>query len=374
MRFTNTGDDETDPVTERIADRSGSTRRNFLVVSALIGAGAAGGIGTVGADGHDDAGGDAQAELDDEGILNFARTLEFLEARFYREGLDGIGEEDLRTSDPVEAVGGSVQDRVYDDLRVIQEHEETHIEVLGDTIESLGGDPVAEPTFDFGTATEDPTEFLATAAVLETTGVGAYAGAAPLIDNPDLIPPALSIHSVEARHASFLNVVNEEIGFPDAFDEALTVEEVLERAGPFIVEDGGGEPDPIGSHWQIDFGAGEMPPDPPRYWPDDVMAALGNSEDGVASNPSHRRQESDGQLGDVAITDQAFEFDDDDMPTEVSVSFEVAADGDPRYLHLAAFSTPGPYGETDIDEQELVDVVSGEFSGGDSDTLSLGLD
>lgn len=141
-----------------------------------------------------------------------------------------------------EAIGGPIQQRAYDDLRVIQEHEETHVEVIGDTIEALGGDPVDEPTFDFGAATEDPGEFLATAAVLETTGVSAYAGAAPLIENPDLIPPALSIHSVEARHASFLNVLNGDIGFPNAFDEALSVEEVLDRAGPFIV--GGTNPPP----------------------------------------------------------------------------------------------------------------------------------
>ncbi|KYH23900.1 hypothetical protein HAPAU_39790 [Halalkalicoccus paucihalophilus] len=171
---------------------------------------------------------DEEDELDDIGILNFARTLEFLEARFYKEVLDTIGEQGLRCSDPLQAVGGEVQDRAFDDLRVIQEHEEIHAEVLGETIE--------EPEFDFGTATEDPVEFLQTAALLEATGTGAYAGAAPLIENADLIPPALSIHSVEARHTSFLNVLNGEIGFPNAFDEALTVDEVLERAGPFIVE------------------------------------------------------------------------------------------------------------------------------------------
>lgn len=36
----------------------------------------------------------------------------------------------------------------------------------------------------------------------------AYAGATPLIENVDLIPLALSIHSLEARHTSFLNVLN----------------------------------------------------------------------------------------------------------------------------------------------------------------------
>ena len=214
-----------------------SSRRRFITTSALLGAGAFG--ATMPAAAHDDDdeemddGNDLESDVD---ILNFALTLEFLEARFYREGLDTIGEQELRCSEPLRMVGGDVRDRAYDDLRVIQEHEEIHAEVIGDTIEDLGGEPVDEPEFDFGTATEDPAEFLATAAQLEATGVGAYAGAAPMIENQDLIPPALSIHSVEARHTSFLNALNGEIGFPNAFDEALTVDEVLERAGPFIVE------------------------------------------------------------------------------------------------------------------------------------------
>jgi hypothetical protein len=222
-----------------------TSRRRFMATSALIGAGALGVTSPAAASEHGDADedgempdgmGDGEGELDDIGILNFALTLEYLEARFYQEGLDTIGEHELRCSEPLAAVGGEVQDRAFDDLRVIQEHEEIHVEVLAETIEDLGGEPIDEPEFDFGTATEDPVEFLQTAALLETTGVGAYAGAAPLIENADLIPPALSIHSVEARHASFLNVLNGEIGFPDAFDEALTVDEVLDRAGPFIVD------------------------------------------------------------------------------------------------------------------------------------------
>lgn len=251
---------DTTPTDERtgrtaILGTGGSSRRGFLAASALVGGAGVGGFSAItpvagdehgddengdGGNGDDgDGDGDGETEGDTSGdidILNFALTLEFLEARFYQEGLDNIGEQDLRCSEPLKQAGGMLQDRAYDDLRVIQEHEETHYEVIGDTIEDLGGEPVEEPEFDFGTATEDPTEFLATAALLETTGVGAYAGAAPQIENPDLIPPALSIHSVEARHTSFLNVLNGDIGFPDAFDEALSMDEVLERANQFIVE------------------------------------------------------------------------------------------------------------------------------------------
>lgn len=239
---------DTTPTNERSGrittlNTSSKSRRGFLAASAAVGAGigAFGAITPVAGDEHGDGGGDSEDDemegaSGDIEILNFARTLEFLEARFYREGLNTIGRDALRCSDPLRTIGGPVQNRAFDDLRVIQEHEEMHAQVLGDTVESLGGEPVTEPEFDFGSATQDPVEFLATAALLETTGVSAYAGAAPEIENPELIPPALSIHSVEARHTSFLNVLNGEISFPNAFDEALSMDEVLKRANQFIVE------------------------------------------------------------------------------------------------------------------------------------------
>ncbi len=219
-----------------------------MAASALVGAGAfglTGPVGSVAADDHsgdenDDEmgeGGDMSGEFEDDiAILNYALTLEFLEAEFYREGLDNLGCSGLLDAKLLADFGQPIRTRVFDDLEVIRDHEITHAEVLGQTIEDLGGEPIEKPEFDFGTAVEDPDEFITTAAVLEDTGVGAYAGAAPSIENPELIPPALSIHSVEARHASFVRVLGGEIGFPNAFDEALTREEVLERASPFIVQ------------------------------------------------------------------------------------------------------------------------------------------
>jgi hypothetical protein len=70
--------------------------------------------------------------------------------------------------------------------------------------------------------------------VLENTGVAAYAGAAPFVESPDLLGVALSIHSVEARHAALLNDINGESFFPDAFDSSLSQQEVLDAVGPFI--------------------------------------------------------------------------------------------------------------------------------------------
>jgi rubrerythrin len=173
---------------------------------------------------------------DDVAILNYARTLEFLEYRFYERGLDNISEEDLTDSHPIHHFGDPVTDHVYDHLGRIRDHEETHAETLGAVVEDLGGDPVEEPEFDFGSAVEDAEEFIATAVQLEDTGVSAYAGAAPDIETEALIAPALSIHSVEARHASYLRVLDGQIPFPEAFDDPRSRSEVLDIASGFIAE------------------------------------------------------------------------------------------------------------------------------------------
>lgn len=235
--------DDREHTSDGTTGRTGHSRRRFMAASALVGAGAfgaAGPIGTAAADQHESGnsngsdGGNPGEFEDDIAILNYARTLEFLEAEFYQRGLDNIDCSDL--TDTFEDFGPAIRTRVYDDLQVIREHERTHAEVLGQTIEDLGGDPVEKPEFDFGTAVEDPDEFLTLGAQLEDTGVAAYAGAAPNIQNAELIPPALSIHSVEARHASFLRVLGGEIGFPNAFDKAQGRQEVLDTASQFIVE------------------------------------------------------------------------------------------------------------------------------------------
>jgi hypothetical protein len=63
----------------------------------------------------------------------------------------------------------------------------------------------------------------------------AYDGAGAAIEDPGLLTAAGSIVAVEARHASYLNLITGEIPFPAAYETPATREEILAIAGPFIV-------------------------------------------------------------------------------------------------------------------------------------------
>jgi hypothetical protein len=163
------------------------------------------------------------ALVTDLDVLNYALTLEHLEYAFYRDGIGNF----TFGNDPF---GQSIDTN----LAAIRDHEGAHVTALTDAITSMGGTPVTEATYDFGYGT-DPVAFLATAAALENTGVSAYDGAGQYIQTPDLLPVAGGIVAVEARHASYLNLITGADPFPNAFEVALTPAEVLEIATPFIV-------------------------------------------------------------------------------------------------------------------------------------------
>ena len=219
-----------------------TSRRSLLGKTALVGGGAALALSGVGMPAFKAL---AQSELKadpyfktDLDVLNYALTLEHLEATFYREALTTYTASDVP--------GG---DAVYTLLSQIGDHEAAHVEALTGVISDMGGDPVKEGTYDFGYT--DVTSFLMTATAIENVGVSAYAGAAPslavLTKTPDLVVTALGIHSVEARHASFVAALINDADnqpFPNAVDAPRTPKEVLEIAGPFITSGGpGGTPD-----------------------------------------------------------------------------------------------------------------------------------
>lgn len=129
-------------------------------------------------------------------VLNFALTLEYLEASFYEQGLSANG---LLTGDTRATIA------------LIGAHEDQHVDFLRTAISGAGGTPVESPEFDFtaGGAFADvfsnEATFLAVAQALEDTGVRAYKGqAGNLLGTGDILTAALQIHSVEARHASMI--------------------------------------------------------------------------------------------------------------------------------------------------------------------------
>ena len=164
----------------------------------------------------------AQTEFtSDVDVLNYALTLEHLEANFYQLVPDfEFGEDGFGNS-------------ITDNLTTIGEHETAHVDTLTAVITDLGGEPVEAAEYDFGVT--DSAGFLATAAAVENLGVQAYDGAAASIESVDLLLAAGGIVAVEARHAAYLNLLNGEIPFPAAVETPLTPDEVLEIAGPFIV-------------------------------------------------------------------------------------------------------------------------------------------
>jgi rubrerythrin len=158
----------------------------------------------------------AMAESGDVGILNFALTLEYLEAAFYEEA-----QTRAKASGDLKSL-----------IQLVGRDEEEHVGALTETIKKLGGKPVAEPKFDFpynGTA-----GFLKLAQTFEDTGVSAYNGAAPQIKSKEVLEAAGSIVQVEARHAAAIRLQNNEEPAPEAFDPALSEAKVLKAVEPFI--------------------------------------------------------------------------------------------------------------------------------------------
>lgn len=192
-------------------------------------------------------------------VLNFALTLEYLEAEFYNLGTGR---------------GGFLTGEAMSTFQQIAKHENAHVALLRS---ALGGAAVSKPNFDFTAKGAFPDvfsnygTFLTVAQAFEDTGVRAYKGqAARLIGAGDVLTVALQIHSVEAMHAAKVRYLNGGKAYPinamgvpaavyagedqvvqggvnlvaltgmsadkvsGAFDEPLTKEQVLAIAGPFL--------------------------------------------------------------------------------------------------------------------------------------------
>jgi rubrerythrin len=159
----------------------------------------------------------AQGDMGDLEVLNFALTLEYLEAAFYKESakIKGLSDE---VSKAVETFGNQ---------------EQQHVDALTKTITDLGGKPVKAPMVDFGTLSSQ-SDFLKLAVAFEDTGVSAYNGAAPSIKSKEVLAAAGSIVQIEARHAAAIRLLAKQDPAPKAFDETLTTKQVLKAVKPYV--------------------------------------------------------------------------------------------------------------------------------------------
>jgi Ferritin-like domain len=110
----------------------------------------------------------------------------------------------------------------------VSAHEAAHVSFLKG---ALGSAAVKTPAFSFKSATTSMAAFQKTSMALEDTGVAAYAGQGPLIKDKKYTAAALSVHSVEARHASWIRDIigkgNAPVPAPIAFDAPKTMSQVL---------------------------------------------------------------------------------------------------------------------------------------------------
>jgi rubrerythrin len=206
-------------------ERAGDTRGSFLRKAGLAGGAVLGGGSLLGAlvPGTALAAGRPPKSLGagDVGILNYALTLEYLESAFYNQAYAN-----LYSSAPAQ---------VKAFLTTTKADEAAHVAALKG---ALGSKAVAMPKFDFGKAVTSLSTFEATAYVLENTGVAAYSGQAFNIKEPKVLAVALSIVTVEARHAGAIAAIT---GTPIAkngpFDIGETAAQILAAvtATKFIV-------------------------------------------------------------------------------------------------------------------------------------------
>jgi Ferritin-like domain len=152
----------------------------------------------------------------DLAIVNYALTLEYLESEFYAKVVSS----------------GLFKGTTLSTLKTFGAEENEHVTALKGVAMKLGK-PAAKPMGKFPIKSANQVAILA--ATVENLGAAAYLGQAPRIQSREVLAAALSIHSIEARHAATLNLLTKHNPTPNgAFGKPATMQQVLAAVKPFI--------------------------------------------------------------------------------------------------------------------------------------------
>jgi len=208
---------DADGAIRETAEAAGLDRNAFLRKSALAGGGLiAGGAFFTQYLGTAEAliSKKRRSKTNDVKILNYALTLEFLEAAFYKQAVAN------------KAYGSSADLKTF--AETVARHEAKHVTFLKG---ALGSSAIKSPKFDFGDTVKDQAMFAATAQVLEDTGVNAYLGQAANILQRPVLTAAGTIVTVEARHAAWIRFINKDVPAPADFDRGKSEGAILKAVG-----------------------------------------------------------------------------------------------------------------------------------------------
>ncbi len=203
------------------AETAGLDRSAFLKRGAIAGGGLIAGSAMFGTflASAEAAISSKRSKRNDVKILNYALTLEFLEAAFYAQAVSNG------------AFGTSAPLKIF--AETVAKHEAAHVSFLK---KALGSAAIKSPKFDFGNAVTDQATFAATAQVLEDTGVNAYLGQVGNVFQIPVLKAAGTIATVEARHAAWIRDINGVLPAPASFDVAKSEKAILKavKATKFI--------------------------------------------------------------------------------------------------------------------------------------------
>jgi rubrerythrin len=205
-----------------LGDDAASRKRFLKMVGGTGAAGALSAIiaacgGSASKDGKSSSATTQASNNGDVKIVNYALTLEYLETAFYAKV----------------AASGLFKGGDLAEIRLIARQEAQHVAALTTTVAKLGGTPAPRPRTTF--PIDNPRQVLQLAATVENLGAAAYLGQAASIQSKEVLAAALSIHSVEGRHAAALNRLAGKPPTPDgAFAKPASMDQVLAAVKPFI--------------------------------------------------------------------------------------------------------------------------------------------